>query len=165
MKLREALESTNPYEIVYIGALSSYVWIGQAGQMINDISEISQIFLRKYIRLHKTMRKRMRRQRDKIADIYGQIITNLDDGESTKKLMQDFSKSVALANKTAGSLRDSENYLITYVPMLEREVQEEYMNAKRQHIIKIPGLEIGMYWDYGEVPKKGYGYKDEEGKG
>lgn len=131
MTLIEYMSRADNESLYYIGAKSSFLFIGKRARFMQDIEELEDHNVKRWNRIYKAAQDNLRICNDK-----GVPSDPKEQEEYCKKMDELGARVLALAR-----------YLKNYKPLIEREVIELYeKEVGAGQVIIIDGLETGHYW-------------------
>lgn len=146
MKLNEYLQTLENESIVAIGIKggSGFIYIGEVGN-----TELIEKVFTDY--LHK-VGKRLYKNEQTLKDLVTKPVTLSDELESDNKKVHAYADKIT---KVYGTIKNCEQYIKGFRPVLEREVIEDYHKEVDDcKAVIIEGSESGGFWFKAEFDNK-----------
>ena len=141
MKLREYLDGETS-EYVYIGAKSSYFWIGKRTDAERFLPKVGTYYMRRMTRNIGRARSEIKR--------HSSLLKDETDPTKKKKLKH-------TVKRIQDRVKFLQNYQKNYVPLLDREVLEVHDRTWVEplgRIYVLDSIENGLYWNLDECRQK-----------
>lgn len=155
MTLQERINELDDETVIYLGAASSFFFIGTKSEFEKDIDEISRTYYKNMVAEKKKIendRKHFAEVMKQIKKISGKTDSKADMDEVVKLsfILNNISKRLQYGIKRIKTLGF---HIDNFIPMRNRQIKREYDRLQGGHVILIDGIEVGRFWFYEEYLK------------
>lgn len=170
--LKERIENLESGEILHIGSGSGFFFIGSKTKAKKDIPGISNRFIRTARNKLKALSRELEAMEEQGCphveiQLFGYKSKKADllITQNTKEINSQLkTKYDVHLNDTRQSFKNTNRYVENFVPVMEREIIEEYPRLSEDGIVVIvKGGEAGAYWYKKEYDSKQVPQEEEGG--
>lgn len=158
MKLKELLKTIPDDDWLYIGAASSFVFIGQKHEAKKKLREAEKYYFNAYTKYKQDADTRIKNYPQIMEKKQAQLAAAKKNGDAKEigKCEYEISKAEGLYKKAIEMSKKFGDILNNYKKFTEREVLDTYKRKGVEPlgtIVVVEGPEAGRYWLYSEVEK------------